>query len=156
MTTTPPPPQAFQKSETDEVDGGLAPGTEGLQPKERKLSRLEKRAIAAKGRLSSPWASGIAIVLAVLWTIPTFGLLVTSFRPSADIRTNGWWNVFTQPSFTLDNYVNTLVTGSDPFIDYVVNTIVITLPSGATCSAPRFQNSAAPCRTTPTVTTSCA
>ena len=32
----------------------------------RKLSRAEKRAIAVKGRLSSPWASGIAIVIAIL------------------------------------------------------------------------------------------
>ena len=35
----------------------------------------------AKKRLSSPWASLAAVVLAVLWTLPTFGLLVSSFRP---------------------------------------------------------------------------
>ena len=37
----------------------------------------------AKGRLSSPWASFAAVVIATLWTIPTAGLLITSFRPSA-------------------------------------------------------------------------
>ena len=31
----------------------------------------------AKDAFSSPIASGIAIVIAVLWTIPTFSLLVT-------------------------------------------------------------------------------
>ena len=29
--------------------------------------------------------------LAVLWTIPTFGLFITSFRPRAEISTTGWW-----------------------------------------------------------------
>ena len=41
--------------------------------------------------------AGVAIVIAVLWTIPTFGLLVTSFRPEDDIKTTGWWTFFTQP-----------------------------------------------------------
>ena len=38
---------------------------------------------AARRKLSSPWATGLVILITILWTIPTFGLLVTSLRPSA-------------------------------------------------------------------------
>ena len=58
----------------------------------------------AKQRLTSRTASAAAFVIATLWTIPTFGLLATSFRPKSEIDDNGWWNVFTHPTFTLDNY----------------------------------------------------
>ena len=39
---------------------------------------------AFKKRMSNPIGSAIAIVIAVLWTLPTFGLLISSFRPEAD------------------------------------------------------------------------
>ncbi|MDD9206531.1 carbohydrate ABC transporter permease, partial [Georgenia sp. 10Sc9-8] len=122
MTTNPAPPQSFAKARPGEVDGGAPPG------RQRKLSRAERRAIEAKGRLSSPWASGIAILIAVLWTVPTFGLLVTSFRPSGDIRASGWWTALGDPEFTLQNYADALSTGGGNLVAYFLNTIVITLP----------------------------
>ncbi|WP_129339477.1 carbohydrate ABC transporter permease [Cellulomonas endophytica] len=124
MTTTPLPPQSFVTPEAGEAGGGKAPGLGG-----RKLSRAEKRAIAAAGRLSSPWASGIAIILAVLWTIPTFGLLVTSFRPQQEIRGSGWWTFPTNPAVTLENYTQALFGSSTGFATYFVNSVVITLPA---------------------------
>jgi alpha-glucoside transport system permease protein len=39
--------------------------------------------------------------LALIWMIPTVGLLVTSFRPKGDILSSSWW---TAHSFTLHNY----------------------------------------------------
>jgi alpha-glucoside transport system permease protein len=94
-----------------------------------KLSRAERRAIAAKGRLSNPWASGIAIILAILWTLPTFGLFITSFRPRADIRTSGWWTLLSDPQLTLDNYTEVLTGSSTNFATFFVNSLVITLPA---------------------------
>lgn len=93
-----------------------------------KLSRAERRAIAVKGRLSSPWASGLAIIIAILWTIPSIGLLVTSFRPALDIRRSGWWTTLSDPQFTLDNY-NDVLFGSADLASFFVNSIVITLPA---------------------------
>ena len=85
---------------------------------------------ATKKTLTSPWASAIALIIALLWTIPTFGLLVTSFRQPKDITVNGWWNALLHPSFTLDNY-STVLSGdsADSFSSYLVNSIVITLPA---------------------------
>ncbi|MDL9981521.1 carbohydrate ABC transporter permease [Microbacterium sp. ASV49] len=81
-------------------------------------------------RLTSPWATTAAIVIAVLWTIPTFGLFVTSFRPPAEITTSGWWTAFTNPQFTIENYINTLnfndtITVAQSFI----NSLAITIPA---------------------------
>ena len=99
-----------------------------VPPDERRLTRTERRAVAAKTKLSSPAASIIAIVIAALWTVPTLGLLITSFRPELDIRQSGWWTFFSNPQFTLDNYNEVLYGGTD-FASLFVNSLVITLPA---------------------------
>ncbi|MEX2290912.1 MAG: carbohydrate ABC transporter permease [Mycobacteriales bacterium] len=84
----------------------------------------------AKKRLTSPWASLFAVVLAFLWTLPTFGLLITSIRPQRDINTSGWWTFFTNPAVTLDHYRTVLSTeGSAGLGAYFVNSFVIVIPS---------------------------
>jgi len=91
-----------------------------------------KEVEAVKVHLSSPWASFAAIVLAVLWTIPTFGLFVTSFRPSTEINTSGWWNFIQSPIFTFENYSRVLFEGSGatpPLSQYFLNTFAIVIPS---------------------------
>jgi len=78
---------------------------------------------------TSPWASIAAIIIAVLWTIPTLGLFISSFRPETDVKTSGWWTWFTNPNVTLDNY-RAVLNGSDTKLaTYFVNSIVITIPS---------------------------
>jgi alpha-glucoside transport system permease protein len=48
--------------------------------------------------------TGVLWVLVALWTLPSIGLLVSSFRAEEAVKTTGWWTVFTDPSLTLDNY----------------------------------------------------
>jgi alpha-glucoside transport system permease protein len=98
-------------------------------PDERRLTRAERRAVAAKTKLSSPAASSIALLIAVLWTVPTLGLFVTSFRPELDIRRSGWWTAFTDPQFSVDNYNEVLYGGGTNFATLFVNSLVITLPA---------------------------
>ena len=101
----------------------IAPEVPGL------AERASVAAESAHKKLTSPWASLAAIVIAVLWTVPTIGLFISSFRPEEDVKTSGWWTFFTDPEVTLANYKEVL-TGSDTsFSTYFVNSIVITIPS---------------------------
>ncbi|HEY9151717.1 MAG TPA: carbohydrate ABC transporter permease, partial [Anaerolineales bacterium] len=43
---------------------------------------------------SSLLVNGSLAVICLLWTIPTFGLLISSFRDRIDINSSGWWTVF--------------------------------------------------------------
>ena len=43
-----------------------------------------------KKGVGGPIGSAVAVIIAFLWIMPTFGLLVSSFRPAAEIRTTGW------------------------------------------------------------------
>ena len=38
--------------------------------------------------------NGSLAILVLLWTIPTMGLFISSFRERFDIQTSGWWTVF--------------------------------------------------------------
>jgi alpha-glucoside transport system permease protein len=82
---------------------------------------------------SSPMASFFIIVLTIVWTVPTFGLLVTSLRPKADVDNSGWWMVFTHPSLTLENYRQVLFSNSfgtsGGLMPYFVNSLAITIPA---------------------------
>ena len=97
----------------------------------QKKKRGKSAAGDAARAISSPWASLAAIVIAVLWTVPTIGLLVTSFRKQRDINTSGWWTSFSDPSaYTLENYRQALAPGSSASLSqYFINTIVITIPA---------------------------
>jgi alpha-glucoside transport system permease protein len=88
------------------------------------------KASRVKKRLTSRTATIASLVIAVVWTIPTFGLLVSSFRPAELIRTTGWWTIFQNPGFTLENYATVLfsTSSSSPQLgSYLVNSIAITL-----------------------------
>ncbi len=87
-------------------------------------------AATARKRLSRPWASVAAVVIAVLWTIPSFGLLISSVRPERAVKTSGWWTFFTNPQITLDNYRAVLSSDSSAGLGaYFVNSFAIVIPS---------------------------
>lgn len=71
----------------------------------------------------------IAIVL--LWTIPTFGLLISSLRDPEALLQSGWWTIFWQPQriaeFDLDNYVAVLT--SQGMGQAFLNSLIISIPA---------------------------
>jgi len=88
------------------------------------------KAARVKKRLTSRTATIISLIIAIAWTIPTFGLFISSFRPAELIRTTGWWTIFQNPGFTLDNYRDVLfsTSQSSPQLGaYFVNSIAIAL-----------------------------
>lgn len=69
-------------------------------------------------------------LLAFLWTVPTFGLLLTSFRPEKQIKTSGWWTWFANPTTTLDNYAQVLGKRSGIELSkYFLNSVKIAVPA---------------------------
>ena len=72
------------------------------------------------------------VIIALIWLVPTVGLLITSFRPRGDIQSSGWWTIFAGNfELTLDNY--NAVLGADlasqSMFDAFLNTLQITIPS---------------------------
>jgi alpha-glucoside transport system permease protein len=59
------------------------------------------QALGTKGgqarKRKSPWGdilvNGLLLLLVLGWTVPTLGLLISSFRTRFDIQTSGWWTV---------------------------------------------------------------
>ena len=74
----------------------------------------------------------IAVVLiALIWTLPTVGLLISSFRPSADLLETGWWKVLLHPfeltKLHLGNYGEVL--GSEGMGQTFLNSLIISIPA---------------------------
>ena len=80
---------------------------------------------------SAPLWIALALI-GFLWTLPTAGLLVSSFRPAVDIQTSGWWTAITHPfaettRWTLENYQQVLT--SEGMGTAFLNSLLVTIPS---------------------------
>jgi alpha-glucoside transport system permease protein len=97
---------------------GAAPATPSEPVPPTAIGRVRKG-------LTNPIASVIALVIGVVWTIPTVGLLVQSFRSKTGQDTKGWW---TFSDLTLDNY-RRVTSGGSNILPYIVNSIAIVIPA---------------------------
>ena len=82
----------------------------------------------------------VMALIAALWLLPSFSMLVISFRQSGLFEVSGWWNVFAHISqFTLSNYkdlfsggVNSTVPsgfGAGGALDSLRTSVEITVPA---------------------------
>jgi len=74
----------------------------------------------------------IAVVLiAFFWTLPTAGVLISSFREADDINSTGWWHALKNPfdfsQWTLSNYTDVL--SSDGMADAFANSVIVAIPA---------------------------
>jgi alpha-glucoside transport system permease protein len=70
------------------------------------------------------------LVICVLWTVPTLGLFISSFRNPQLITQTGWWTVFLHPfeqGWTLQNYEQ--VIGSNGMGEAFLNSLIVTIPA---------------------------
>ncbi|MEJ2737183.1 MAG: carbohydrate ABC transporter permease, partial [Anaerolineae bacterium] len=97
--------------------------------------------------VSKTFVYGALILLIILWTLPTLGLLITSFRPQDSVLESGWWTVFKNPfegNLTLSNYRVVLGIASAEeqagaarlggaesldFLSAILNTLTVTIPA---------------------------
>lgn len=96
----------------------LAEGMAGSRPR-----TPAGRAVAAVNRTA---LHVFLAVIGLIWLVPTVGLLVTSFRPRADIQSTGWWDIFNL-HLTLENYSQVLQ--AQGMFQAFLNTVFIALPS---------------------------
>ena len=67
--------------------------------------------------------TALVVAIALLWSVPTFGLLISSFRPPQLLSTTGWWSGLFPPwHFTIQNYEQ--VINAQAFL----NSLIISIP----------------------------
>lgn len=94
--------------------------------------KLEANALGnTKKRLTSRWATLAALVIAIMWTLPTAGLFISSFRDPELINSTGWWTALSNWGWTLDNYSTALQAGNSQLnmAGAFVNSFAITIPA---------------------------
>ncbi len=72
----------------------------------------------------------IVIALCLLWSLPTLGILVSSFRDARAITSTGWWTALFAPfqeDWTLINYEQVL--GSANMANAFINSLIVTIPA---------------------------
>jgi alpha-glucoside transport system permease protein len=81
--------------------------------------------------LQNLWVRIAVVVICLMWTIPTLGLLVTSVRNPLDIANSGWWtsifNPFGADTWTLSNYQQVLSNAG--MGNAFLNSLIVTIPS---------------------------
>jgi alpha-glucoside transport system permease protein len=92
---------------------------------------LEPIGRSVSASLSSRWGKVVVYLLVFLWTVPTFGVLASSFRKEIDVKTTGWWQIFWKPSLTFSNYTQVLgsKTAGDNLSHFFINSLRITIPA---------------------------
>jgi alpha-glucoside transport system permease protein len=83
---------------------------------------------------SSKIATTVVWLITIIWTVPTLGLLVTSFKTDEKILNEAWWNSLLHPDFTFANYKGVFLGDgteslSSGVLPYFINSIAITLPA---------------------------
>lgn len=58
--------------------------------------------------------NGVLLLLVIIWSVPTLGLLVSSFRTRTDLQTSGWWTVLPHRDWETTEVLNPGELGLNP------------------------------------------
>ncbi|MEW6286580.1 MAG: carbohydrate ABC transporter permease [Chloroflexota bacterium] len=64
--------------------------------------------------LGSLFVNGTLLLLVILWTVPTLGIFISSFRNRNDIAVSGWWNVFPHREWKVTREIDPVAAGLNP------------------------------------------
>ncbi len=82
------------------------------------------------GRGGGALVKGGLLLIIFAWTIPTLGLLISSFRSADNVRTSGWWTALANPldftQWTLENYSQVLEAGMGSAF---LNSLMVAVPA---------------------------
>lgn len=70
--------------------------------------------MGTQSRTQALIVNGTLLLLVIIWSIPTIGLFVSSFRDRFDIQTSGWWTVFPHREWETIAESDPKVLGLDP------------------------------------------
>lgn len=77
--------------------------------------------------ISSSFITILVVLIALLWSVPTIGLFVTSFRAFPDIQSSGWWTALLPPwHFVLTNYQQVIT--QQGLGTAFLNSLIISIP----------------------------
>ncbi|MCG8568527.1 MAG: carbohydrate ABC transporter permease [Spirochaetes bacterium] len=100
--------------------------------------------LTGKKFLQKTFANIVLGIICFMWTVPTFGLFVTSFRHKDDVAKTGWWTALDKENkgFTFINYRQVLAAGREGvvneagrkirgknFFTAFTNSITVTIPA---------------------------
>lgn len=71
------------------------------------------------------------VVISLVWTLPSIGLLISSLRPKEAVLANGWWTVLQHPfdftQLTLVNYIDVLT--AEGMGQAFINSLTVAIPA---------------------------
>ena len=90
--------------------------------------RREQRKTRASKVLGRFPLHAIIVTLVLVWSVPTIGLLVSSFRPAHLVTTSAWWTALVPPwNFSLDLYREALTAAG--MGQSFINSLFISIPA---------------------------
>jgi|GEM_PF-76997 alpha-glucoside transport system permease protein len=116
--------QSLMSADGTRIVASAHTAVDGVPPRRRERS-IASRLVAFINRGA---VNAVLIIVAIVWMLPTFGLLVSSLRTNTASEQSGWWTAFSDLSqLTLDNYARRL--SSPSFARALLNTVLIVVPS---------------------------
>ncbi len=116
-------------STTQTTSGADSSAELALKPSGAVIADAQRRTLAGQlvHAISTSGVTIIVVLIALLWSVPTIGLFISSFRPQGAINSSGWWTSFFPPwQFSITNYQQ--VIESQGIGQAFLNSLIIAIP----------------------------